>query len=93
MHIFTICTEARGCAFSLAQIRSVLVSALEASVSGGGADDERDGAAPESRPQPPAQRILHSVFAECLRVRCNAAGLLYYYQPSNSPAILVLPCC
>ena len=51
------------------QIRSVLVSALEASVRGSGADEERDGAAPESRPLPPAQRILHSVFAECLRVR------------------------
>ena len=47
----------------------MLVSALEASVSGSSADDERDDAAPESRPLPPAQRILHSVFAECLRVR------------------------
>ena len=69
------------------------MSALEASVSSG-KDDDRDGAAAaESRAQPPAQRILGRVFAECLRVLGNFITVMRLFstvRPPQSAAILEL---
>ena len=69
------------------------MSALEASVSGG-KDDDRDGAAAEGRAaQLPAQRILASVFAECLRVLGNFITVMRLFstvRPPQSAAILEL---
>jgi len=68
------------------------VSALEASVSSS-KDDDRDGVAAESRAQPPAQRILGRVFAECLRVLGNFITVMRLFstvRPPQSAAILEL---
>jgi len=75
------------------QIRSVLVSALEASVSIGKDDDREGAAAAESRAQPAAQRILGRVFAECLRVLGNFITVMRLFstvRPPQSAAILEL---